>query len=56
MLYSNGLMNRGYETNDDDDDDDDERFNRGKFLNFLFLKKSVKIKVNKVVIRKVLNH
>ena len=31
VLYSNGLMNRGYETNDDD-----EGFNRGKFFNFLF--------------------
>ena len=46
-------MNRGYENNDDDDD---EGFNRGKFFNFLFFKKSVKIKVDQVVIRKVLNH
>ena len=28
VLYSNGLMNRGYETNDDDD----EGFKRGKFF------------------------
>ena len=51
VLYSNGLMNQGYETNDDD-----EGFNRGKFFNFLFFKKSVKIKVDQVVIPKVLDH